>query len=166
MFELDPWYMNTFELVQCLKNNVRDCSMFDEMVFDPSLNKTYIRLYFELTMKTLNWESTKCTHLLWTNFIFCRFLKKRYLVPFRPEFQTPWRVDVASIHPTCKTPECQGVKHSLVKVVVSQGGGKLQQPGIFLLCPPSFFVFSLLSEDFPGEKMPNNKSDKLECCRR
>ena len=29
--------MNTFEFVQCSKNDVRVCSMFDKMVFDPSL---------------------------------------------------------------------------------------------------------------------------------
>ena len=101
----------------------------------------------------LNWESTKCTHLLWTNFFFCRFLKKRYLAPFRPEFQTPWRRDVlASIHPTCKTPECQGVKHSLVKVVVSQGGGKLQQPGIFYCAPLHFLCFPSSAKIFLVKK--------------
>ena len=37
VFELDRQQMNTFEFVQCSKNDVRACSMFDKMVFDPSL---------------------------------------------------------------------------------------------------------------------------------
>ena len=37
MFEFDHQQMNKFEFVRCSKNDVRVCSMFDEMVFDPSL---------------------------------------------------------------------------------------------------------------------------------
>ena len=37
MFEFDRQQMNTFKFVGCLKNDVRVCSMFNKMVFDPSL---------------------------------------------------------------------------------------------------------------------------------
>ena len=57
-----------------------------------------------------------------------------------------------SIHPTCKTPECQGVKHSLVKVVVSQGGGKLQQPGIFYCASLHFLCFPSSAKIFLVKK--------------
>ena len=43
VFEFDYHKMNTFEFVQCSKNDVRVHSMFDKMVFDPSLRKTAIR---------------------------------------------------------------------------------------------------------------------------
>ena len=38
VFEFDHQQMNTFEFVQCSKNDVRVCSMFDRIVFHPSLN--------------------------------------------------------------------------------------------------------------------------------
>ena len=41
MFEFDHQYMNTFEFVRCLKNDVRVRSMFYKMVFDPSLDSGY-----------------------------------------------------------------------------------------------------------------------------
>ena len=34
--------MNTFELIQCLKNDVRVRLMFNEMVFDPSLYNNFV----------------------------------------------------------------------------------------------------------------------------
>ena len=37
VFEFDHQQMNTFEFVRCSKNDVRVCSMFDRIVFDPSL---------------------------------------------------------------------------------------------------------------------------------
>ena len=37
MFEFDRQFMNVFEFVQCLKNKVATCSIFDKMVFDPLL---------------------------------------------------------------------------------------------------------------------------------
>ena len=37
VFEFDHQQMNTFEFVRCSKNDVRVRSMFDKMVFDPSL---------------------------------------------------------------------------------------------------------------------------------
>ena len=37
MFEFDRQQMNTFEFVRCSKNDVRVRSMFEKMVFDPSL---------------------------------------------------------------------------------------------------------------------------------
>ena len=41
VFEFDHQQMNMFKFVQCSKNNVR--SMFDKMVFDPSLAAVYSR---------------------------------------------------------------------------------------------------------------------------
>ena len=38
VFEFDHQQMNMFEFVLCSKNNVRVRSMFDKMVFDPSLD--------------------------------------------------------------------------------------------------------------------------------
>ena len=40
VFEFDHQQMNMFEFVRCSKNDVRVRSMFDKMVFDPSLEKT------------------------------------------------------------------------------------------------------------------------------
>ena len=37
VFDFDHQYMNTFEFVQCSKKDVPVRSMFDKMVFDPSL---------------------------------------------------------------------------------------------------------------------------------
>ena len=37
VFEFNEKKMNMFEFVQCSKNDVRVRSMFDKMVFDPSL---------------------------------------------------------------------------------------------------------------------------------
>ena len=37
VFEFDHQQMNMFEFVRCSKNDVRVRSMFDKMVFDPSL---------------------------------------------------------------------------------------------------------------------------------
>ena len=37
VFEFDHQQMNMFEFVRCSKNDVRVGSMFDKMVFDPSL---------------------------------------------------------------------------------------------------------------------------------
>ena len=37
VFEFDHQQMNTFEFVRCSKKDVRVRSMFDKMVFDPSL---------------------------------------------------------------------------------------------------------------------------------
>ena len=37
VFEFDHQRINTFEFVRCSKNDVRVRSMFDKMVFDPSL---------------------------------------------------------------------------------------------------------------------------------
>ena len=37
VFEFDHQQMNTFKFVRCSKNDVRVRSMFDKMVFDPSL---------------------------------------------------------------------------------------------------------------------------------
>ena len=37
VFEFDHQQMNMFKFVRCLKNDVRVRSMFDKMVFDPSL---------------------------------------------------------------------------------------------------------------------------------
>ena len=37
VFEFDHQQMNMFEFVWCLKNDIRVRSMFDKMVFDPSL---------------------------------------------------------------------------------------------------------------------------------
>ena len=37
VFEFDHQYMNMFEFVRCSKNDVQVRSMFDKMVFDPSL---------------------------------------------------------------------------------------------------------------------------------
>ena len=39
VFEFDYQKMNMFEFVRCSKNDVRVRSMFDKMVFDPSLEK-------------------------------------------------------------------------------------------------------------------------------
>ena len=39
VFEFDHQQMNTFEFVRCSKNDVRVRSMFDKMVFDPSLRR-------------------------------------------------------------------------------------------------------------------------------
>ena len=36
VFEFDYHKMNMFEFVRCSKNNVRVCSIFDKMVYDPS----------------------------------------------------------------------------------------------------------------------------------
>ena len=38
VFEFDHQQMNMFEFVRCSKNDVRVPSMFDKMVFDPSLS--------------------------------------------------------------------------------------------------------------------------------
>ena len=40
VFEFDHQQMNMFEFVRCSKNDVRVRSMFDKMVFDPSLNES------------------------------------------------------------------------------------------------------------------------------
>ena len=40
VFEFNHQYMDTFEFVQCSKIYVRVRLMFDEMVFDPSLNQS------------------------------------------------------------------------------------------------------------------------------
>ena len=40
VFEFDHQQMNMFEFVRCSKNDVRVRSMFDKMVFDPSLAST------------------------------------------------------------------------------------------------------------------------------
>ena len=40
VFEFDHQQMNIFEFVRCSKNDVRVQSMFDKMVFDPSLKNT------------------------------------------------------------------------------------------------------------------------------
>ena len=37
LFEFDHQQMNTFKFVRCSKYDVRVCSIFDEMVYDPSL---------------------------------------------------------------------------------------------------------------------------------
>ena len=37
VFKFDHQQINTFEFVQCSKNDVRVRSMFEKMVFDPSL---------------------------------------------------------------------------------------------------------------------------------
>ena len=42
VFEFDHQLMNTFVFVRCSKNDVRVRSMFDKMVFDPSLSMTVI----------------------------------------------------------------------------------------------------------------------------
>ena len=39
VFEFNEKNMNMFEFVQCSKNDVRVRSMFDKMMFDPSLVK-------------------------------------------------------------------------------------------------------------------------------
>ena len=39
VFEFDRQQMNTFEFVRCSKNDVRVRSMFEKMVFDPSLSR-------------------------------------------------------------------------------------------------------------------------------
>ena len=39
VFEFDYQEINTFKFVRCSKNDVRVRSMFDKMVFDPSLQK-------------------------------------------------------------------------------------------------------------------------------
>ena len=45
VFEFDHQQMNMFEFVRCSKNDVRVRSMFDKMVFDPSLkNALFFRL--------------------------------------------------------------------------------------------------------------------------
>ena len=45
VFEFDhQYYMKTFEFVRCLKNDVQVSSMFDKMVFDPSLEVNKVRL--------------------------------------------------------------------------------------------------------------------------
>ena len=41
VFEFDHQQMNLFEFVRCSKNDVRVRSMFDKMVFDPSLLKAF-----------------------------------------------------------------------------------------------------------------------------
>ena len=38
VFEFNHQQMNTFEFVRCSKNDIRVRSMFDKMVFDPSLS--------------------------------------------------------------------------------------------------------------------------------
>ena len=40
VFEFDRQQMTTFEFVRCSKNDVRIRSMYDKMVFDPSLLST------------------------------------------------------------------------------------------------------------------------------
>ena len=40
VFEFDHQQTNTFEFVRCSKNDVQVRSMFDKMVFDPSLSHT------------------------------------------------------------------------------------------------------------------------------
>ena len=39
VFEFDHQLINTFEFIGCSKNDVQVHSMFDKMVFDPSLLK-------------------------------------------------------------------------------------------------------------------------------
>ena len=58
VFEYGYQKMNTFEFVQCSKNDVRVCSMFDKMVFDTSLavmegntKSSIIRSLVELLLK-------------------------------------------------------------------------------------------------------------------
>ena len=47
VFEFDHQQMNMFEFVRCSKNDVRVRSMFDKMVFDPSLKILSVqKLYF------------------------------------------------------------------------------------------------------------------------
>ena len=46
VFEFDHQQMNTFEFVRCSKNDVRVRSMFDKMVFDPSLLFLVVLLWF------------------------------------------------------------------------------------------------------------------------
>ena len=45
VFEFDHQQMNTFEFVRCSKNDVRVRSMFDEMVFDPSLLASSLKAF-------------------------------------------------------------------------------------------------------------------------
>ena len=49
--EFDHQYMNRFELARSLKNDVRVCSMFNKMVFDPSLHEIIINIF---TSKSLS----------------------------------------------------------------------------------------------------------------
>ena len=44
--------MNTFEFVRCSKNDVRVRSMFDKMVFDPSLQNVFLMLNDEKFSKS------------------------------------------------------------------------------------------------------------------
>ena len=64
VFEFDHQQMNMLEFVRCSKNDVRVQSMFDKMVFDPSLvndipepdRKIYLQFqafYFDPTQRTL-----------------------------------------------------------------------------------------------------------------
>ena len=46
VFEFDRQQMNTFEFVRCSKNDVRVRSMFEKMVFDPSLTFCDRRILF------------------------------------------------------------------------------------------------------------------------
>ena len=51
VFEFDHQQMNMFEFVRCSKNDVRVRSMFDKMVFDPSLKNTLFEYVFALSYK-------------------------------------------------------------------------------------------------------------------
>ena len=51
VFEFDHQQMNMFEFVRCSKNDVGVRSMFDKMVFDPSLVFARPSLHFNCTHK-------------------------------------------------------------------------------------------------------------------
>ena len=71
VFEFDFQWMNTFEFVRCSKNDVRVRSMFDKMVFDPSLENGV----FELACQTTNkLESAWCSYNQFSS-MFNKWLK-------------------------------------------------------------------------------------------
>ena len=53
VFKFNHQYMNKFEFVRCSKNDVRVRSMFDKMVFDPSLSNNYLKGLKVYLMKTI-----------------------------------------------------------------------------------------------------------------
>ena len=50
VFEFDHQQMNMFEFVRCSKNDVRVRSMFNKMVFDPSLQVRAVRAFLQSSL--------------------------------------------------------------------------------------------------------------------
>jgi len=76
--------MNTFEFIQCSKNDVQVRSMFDKMVFDPSLVKITVWTFQDFStiqiLREINFgdslraKSAILAHLEALNFDFYAFL--------------------------------------------------------------------------------------------